>query len=97
MELPKEFEGMGQFSKRYNKVLLDKLALDKKYEGLSDENARLRSILKQYLDGITLSESVLAELNPLIVVNGKTNAPLRKRGPLNITFVEASQTYAAAI
>ncbi|KAJ3306390.1 Dynein regulatory complex subunit 2 [Kappamyces sp. JEL0829] len=93
VDLPKEFDGMHQFNKRFNKVFLDKLALDKKYDVLSDENTRLRSILKQYLDGITLSESVLAQLNPLIVVNGKTNAPLKQRGPLNITCVEAAHVY----
>ncbi len=84
---------MQQFSKRYNKVFLDKLALQNKFGSLSDENARLRSILKQYLDGITLSESVLSQLNPLIVVNGKTNAPLRQRGPLQITCVEAAHVF----
>lgn len=84
---------MQQFSKRYNKVFLDKLALDNKFASLSDENNRLRSILKQYLDGITLSESVLQQLNPLIVVNGKTNAPIRHHGPLNITIVEASHVH----
>lgn len=91
ISLPKEFEGMQQFSKRYNKVLLDKLALDKKYAQMHDENMRLRAILKQYLDGITLSESVINELNPLIVVNGKTNAPLRNRGPAHVTYVEANR------
>lgn len=93
IELPKEFDGMQQFSKRYNKVFLDKLALDKKHELILDENNRLRSILKQYLDGITLSEDVLGQLNPLIVVNGKTNAPLRNRGVVHIPYVEASQAY----
>ena len=91
IELPKEFEGMQQFSKRYNKVYLDKLALDKKHGSLVEENDRLRSILKQYLDGITLSESVLQQLNPLLVVNGKTNAPLRRnQGQQKITIVEAA-------
>ena len=72
-------------------MYLDKLALDKKHEGLLEENNRLRSILKQYLDGITLSESVLQQLNPLLVVNGKTNAPLRRsHGPQKITVVEAA-------
>jgi chromosome segregation ATPase len=92
--LPEEFEGMQQFSKRYNKVLLDKVALDKKYDQLQVENQRLRDILKQYLDGITLSESVLSQLNPLLVVNGKTNAPLKNRGPAHVTYVEANHIVA---
>ncbi|KAJ3261122.1 Dynein regulatory complex subunit 2 [Boothiomyces macroporosus] len=95
IELPKEFHGMHQFNKRFNKVFLDKLALEKQYASLSEENSRLRAILKQYLDGITLSESVINELNPLIVVNGKTNAPLRQRGPVHVTYVEAAQCVAS--
>ncbi|KAJ2997075.1 Dynein regulatory complex subunit 2 [Globomyces sp. JEL0801] len=90
IELPKEFDGMSQFNKRYNKVYLDKLALEKQATSLTDENTRLKAILKQYLDGITLSESVIEELNPLIVVNGKTNAPLRQRGRVHVTYVEAA-------
>jgi dynein regulatory complex subunit 2 len=66
---------MNQFNKRYNKVFLDKLSLEKQRVLLKEENEHLRSILKQYLDGITLSESVLNSLNPLMVVNGRTNAP----------------------
>jgi hypothetical protein len=81
---------MNQFNKRYNKVFLDKLSLEKQRVALREENEHLRSILKQYLDGITLSESVLKQLNPLIVVNGRTNAPIRHTGPLNITYVEAA-------
>lgn len=88
--LPSEYQGMAQFNKRYNKVYLDKLILEKQRSTLKEENEHLRSILKQYLDGITLSESVLNQLNPLLVVNGRTNAPIRHTGPLNITFVEAA-------
>jgi chromosome segregation ATPase len=94
ISLPEEFEGMQQFSKRYNKVLLDKVALDKKYDQLHAENQRLRDILKQYLDGITLSETVLSQMNPLLVVNGKTNAPLKNRGPTHVTYVEANHIVA---
>ena len=89
-DLPQEFQGMEQFNKRFNKVYLDKLGLEQQRANLREENEHLRSILKQYLDGITLSESVLNQLNPLLVVNGRTNAPIRHTGPLNITFVEAA-------
>ena len=90
MPLPREFDAMQQFNKRFNKVLLDKLALEKQRAGLQKENDHLRSILKQYLDGISLSESVLNQLNPLLVVNGRTNAPIKRNGQLNITYVEAA-------
>jgi len=90
--LPREFAPMEQFSKRYNKVLLDRMALEQQRSQLREENVHLRSILKQYLDGLTVNEEVLGQLNPLIVVNGKTNAPLN-RNPVqcSITYVEASQ------
>ena len=40
---------------------------------LRDENGDLRSILKQYLDGISVNEDVINAPNPLLVVNHKTN------------------------
>ncbi|KAI8911070.1 coiled-coil domain-containing protein 65-like protein [Gorgonomyces haynaldii] len=89
-DLPPEFHGMHQFNKRYNKVYLGKLTLERQKAQLKEENDHLKSILKQYLDGITVSESVLSQLNPLVVVNGKTNAPIRHTGPLNVTYVEAA-------
>ncbi|KAJ1558798.1 Dynein regulatory complex subunit 2 [Nowakowskiella sp. JEL0078] len=57
---------------RFNKVNLDKLALEKQKKSLCEENEHLRSILKQYLDGISVNEEVLVQLNPLVVVNGKS-------------------------
>lgn len=42
---------MQNFWKRYNKVLLDKLALDREKYILQDENTKLKMLLKQYLDG----------------------------------------------
>ena len=42
---------MENFWKRYNKVLLDKLALDREKQTLEDENSKLKALLKQYLDG----------------------------------------------
>ncbi|KAI9328161.1 coiled-coil domain-containing protein 65-like protein [Obelidium mucronatum] len=92
--LPKEFPAMEQFNKRFNKISLDVLALKKQKEGLQEENANLRSILRQYLDGISLNEDVLNQLNPLVVVNGRTNAPLKSsNAPLNITYVEVSHQH----
>ena len=46
-----EYGSLENFWKRYNKVLLDKLALDKEKQTLEDENKRLKLLLKQYLDG----------------------------------------------
>mmetsp|Transcript_1888 Transcript_1888/g.2482 ORF Transcript_1888/g.2482 Transcript_1888/m.2482 type:complete len:535 (-) Transcript_1888:219-1823(-) len=59
--------------KKYNKVLLDKLAIVEEKKRLSKENEDLRSILKQYLDGIAITEDVVDIDNPLLIVNGKVN------------------------
>ncbi len=67
---------MDRFYQRYNKVLLDGLTLEAHKNKLLEENENLKMILKQYLDGISVSEEVLNRVNPLFVVNGRTNAPL---------------------
>lgn len=46
-----EYGTMDQFWKRYNKVLVDELALQKKKHTLETENQKLKYLLKQYLDG----------------------------------------------
>mmetsp|Transcript_3584 Transcript_3584/g.8859 ORF Transcript_3584/g.8859 Transcript_3584/m.8859 type:complete len:536 (-) Transcript_3584:335-1942(-) len=73
-----EFHMLDNFWKRFNKAYLDKAAAEKDLADLEDENFRLRSLLKQYLDGITVSESVLAQDNTLMVVNGRTNGPIHR-------------------
>lgn len=87
--LPQEFQAMDQFYKRHNKVALDVLALKHQRDILREENTHLRSILRQYLEGISLNEDVLTQLNPLVVVNGRTNAPLKRPSTqVNVTSVE---------
>ncbi|KAJ3365514.1 Dynein regulatory complex subunit 2 [Allomyces arbusculus] len=82
-----------KFQKRYNKVLLDKLALEARRETLARENEALRAVLKAYLDGISVQQNIMDEVNPLVVVNGKTNVLLPKRTSKVITVVEGSQAY----
>ena len=60
-------------------VLLDKLAIERERSLLNEENAELRSILKQYLDGISVNQEVLSQNNTLLIVNGRTNAPMYDR------------------
>jgi hypothetical protein len=69
----KDYLSLENFWKRYNKVLLDKVSLDKEKQMLSTENAQLRLLLKQYLDGISVNNEVLANTNPLFIVNNRTN------------------------
>lgn len=69
----KDYLSIENFWKRYNKVLLDKLTLDKEKQILSGENAQLRLLLKQYLDGISVNDEVLSTTNPLFIVNHRSN------------------------
>jgi len=68
-----EWNYLDNFWKRYNKALLDKLHIEKEHERLSKENSDLQSILKQYIDGISVNEDVMNGMNPLMVVNGRVN------------------------
>ena len=68
-----EYSGLENFWKRFNKVMLDKVALDKEKYILLQENNQLRTLLKQYLDGISVNDEILSQVNPLFVVNHKTN------------------------
>ncbi len=76
------------FHKKYNKVLLDKLAIAAEKKRLQKENSDLRGILKQYLDGISITEDVVDQDNPLLIVNGKVNLvekmPVRRGAPRTI-------------
>ena len=62
-----EYSYLNSFYKRYNKVLLDKLAIEKHKESLLNDNAVLKDLLKQYLDGISVNDDVMKEEgNPLL-------------------------------
>eukprot|EP00232_Nephroselmis_pyriformis_P026137 CAMPEP_0182864200 /NCGR_PEP_ID=MMETSP0034_2-20130328/7042_1 /TAXON_ID=156128 /ORGANISM="Nephroselmis pyriformis, Strain CCMP717" /LENGTH=528 /DNA_ID=CAMNT_0024996449 /DNA_START=166 /DNA_END=1749 /DNA_ORIENTATION=+ len=67
-----EWDYLNVFFTRFNKVLLDHVAIRKERMRLDRENGDLRSILKQYLDGISVNEDVMNNpSNPLMVVNNK--------------------------
>ncbi len=51
MQVMHEYSALENFWCRYNKVLLDKLALDREKLVLEEENTKLKALLKQYLDG----------------------------------------------
>ena len=68
-----EYSALENFWKRYNKVFIEKLALDKERQTLMQENSQLRTLLKQYLDGISVNDEILSQVNPLFIVNNKTN------------------------
>mmetsp|Transcript_15668 Transcript_15668/g.37756 ORF Transcript_15668/g.37756 Transcript_15668/m.37756 type:complete len:498 (+) Transcript_15668:63-1556(+) len=68
-----EWMYLDTFFRRYNKVYLDLLAVEKEKGRLNAENVQLRSILKQFLDGVSVNEDVMSAPNPLLVVNGRVN------------------------
>lgn len=72
-----EFEHLNSFWKRFNKASLDKLSLDRARVQLNQENQQLRTLLKQYLDGISVSDEILSHNNPLFIVNNRSNLPMR--------------------
>ncbi|XP_026872542.1 dynein regulatory complex subunit 2 [Electrophorus electricus] len=58
-----------KFWQRYNKVLLERLCLEQDKVALVQENQQLRVLLKQYLDGISVSDEILRQRNPLLIVS----------------------------
>ncbi|KAM8977465.1 dynein regulatory complex subunit 2 [Pelodytes ibericus] len=69
--LMKDYTALDQFWKRYNKVLLERWALDREKTVLLQDNQKLRVLLKQYLDGISVSDEVLNQQNPLLILNNR--------------------------
>ncbi len=68
-----EFKMLDNFYKRFNKVHLDKLAIDKQKATLEKENLFFKNLLKQYLDGVSVNDDVINANNPLLVINNKVN------------------------
>ncbi len=66
-----EWEYLDLFWKRYNKALLDEMAIQREKERYENENRELQAILKQYLDGISVNDDVMNNANPLMVINGR--------------------------
>ena len=69
------------------------MCIGRERERLRGENEDMRRLLKQYLEGISVSDRVLDAPNPLLVVNHKTNivAP-QYRLPSPTTVIEGAHT-----
>ncbi|KAF6339010.1 coiled-coil domain containing 65 [Rhinolophus ferrumequinum] len=95
-----DYKGMENFWKRYNKVKLEQLSLQHRHAQLLEINGKLREMLKQYLDGISVSDEVLSQLNPLFIVNHRSNLtqplstpatqPGDKKPPPTYNIIEAA-------
>ncbi|EGR31088.1 hypothetical protein IMG5_118130 [Ichthyophthirius multifiliis] len=78
-----EYKYLDNFFKRFNKVLLDKIAIQSQKVQLYKNNQTLKYLLKQYLDGISVNDDVIKnQYNPLFIVNNKFSLqyPLKKEG-----------------
>lgn len=68
-----EFTLLDNFYKRFNKVLLDKVAIERQKSKLENENMFIKNLLRQYLDGVSVNNDVMNQPNPLFIVNNKIN------------------------
>lgn len=58
-----EWKLLERFWVRYNRVVLDSAAISQERFHLQNENAKLRQLLKQYLDGISVNQEVMTNPN----------------------------------
>lgn len=79
-----EIESLKNFWKRYNKVLLDNIAIKKQKEFLEKQNEVLKSMLRQYYNGFTVNNKVLTQENPLIIIESHSiNNRIEEKDPGN--------------
>ncbi|NXW93581.1 DRC2 protein, partial [Alopecoenas beccarii] len=61
----RDYVGLERFWQRFNKVKLEEKALEQERAALRQRNRRLRALLRQYMEGISVSQGMLMEPNPL--------------------------------
>ncbi|GAA6096182.1 dynein regulatory complex subunit 2 [Tachysurus ichikawai] len=64
-----DYTDLEKFWQRYNKVVLERLCLEREKKVLGWENQQLRILLKQYLDGVSVSDEVLQQQNSLLMLS----------------------------
>ncbi|NXW38806.1 DRC2 protein, partial [Phaetusa simplex] len=60
-----DYVGLERFWQRFNKAKLEEQALEQERAALSQRNRRLRQLLRQYLAGISITQEMLGQPNPL--------------------------------
>merc|ERR1712054_525478 len=83
-----EWDALNTFFTRYNKILLDKTAMETEGKRLTQENDRLRGLIKQFVDGISVNDDVMSNANSLMVVNNSLPRLPRMAGPEHVTVVD---------
>ena len=88
-----DYNELQRFYSRYNKVLLDKLAIDGERRRLQQENADLKELVQRYLDGVGIAPHTLStQDNPLLIVNGRLNLT----EPANVVMQQSGSSGSAA-
>eukprot|EP01006_Ploeotia_vitrea_P031664 TRINITY_DN63984_c0_g1_i4.p1 TRINITY_DN63984_c0_g1~~TRINITY_DN63984_c0_g1_i4.p1 ORF type:complete len:549 (-),score=118.67 TRINITY_DN63984_c0_g1_i4:784-2430(-) len=85
-----EWELLENFWRKYNKILLDNSAINQEKFHLQNENAKLRALLKQYLDGISVNEDVMNTRNNLLMTNTFSGTAGATDNGMNHTVIEAN-------
>lgn len=83
-----EWDALNIYFTRHNKILLDKTALEVEGKRLTQENDRLRQLIKQFVDGISVNDDVMSNANSLMVVNNSLTKLPRMPGPEHVTVVD---------
>jgi len=88
---------MTRFYDRFNRALVEKLALERKAVALREENATLQAMLRRCLAATTVTPGVVDLPNTLLVVNGRTGIPSNAhraipKAPVATVLVEAAYT-----
>lgn len=73
--LVEEWQYLENFWRKYNKVLLDNAAIAREKYHLLNENQKLRALLKQYLDGISVNNDVMGGRNNLLACSTFKGSP----------------------
>jgi hypothetical protein len=69
-----EIESLRNFWKRYNKVLLDSIAVKRQKEEIEKQNELLKNLLQQCYDGLTVNNVVMnSKENPLLIIDNQNN------------------------
>jgi hypothetical protein len=94
-----EWKLMERFWLRYNKVVLDVAAIEQEQFHLNNENQKLRNLLKQYLDGISVNHEVMATRNNLLQatkLKGMTAEEAKGQSRSNVPVIEGKKVISEA-
>ncbi|PKU27210.1 coiled-coil domain-containing protein 65 [Limosa lapponica baueri] len=70
-----DYVGLERFWQRFSKAKLEEQALEREQVALRQRNRRLRELLRQYLAGISITQEMLDQPNPLLAVEHKSCVP----------------------